>query len=468
MRFGFVTLRLDSRSVGCELSIKFSTDFISDLRLWSRYWLKYIASTPGQLVAAALLISLWSDEQCLAGIWITAFLIIIVAVNYYFARFLGAYAVVLAAFEIAVVLGLLILSAILAFRSGSAWQQGIVLWGDTGAFGKSYGGAAWLGKLSAICVTLPSATFAYLGSEMIGMTILQTPDPRRTTARAIRMTSYRIVAFNIVCIILVVMLIPCGLVHLDKDEQEPKTSLSAFVMAIRMAGIPVLPHILNACILVFALSAATFGLYLSTGTMYRMSNQKTAPTCLSITDRRGIPILALLLCSALATLAYLSVSRDSKVVFRYFVNLVSMFSILTWISILVTHLSFERARRAQKVPDAVLAFKAPLGRFGSWIALVSCIAMSLMRIIGVLGHFATHFGTHYKGFITSYLGVPLYLALLLGYKAATKCKRVDPEETSLFSDHTIVDAPDPGSPDVEIALNRHKSRAKRFVRRWVV
>ena len=366
------------------------------------------------------------------------------------------------------VLGLLILSAVLAFRSGSAWQQELVFWADTGVFGRSSGGAAWLGKLSAICVTLPSATFAYLGSEMIGMTILQTQDPRRTTARAIRMTSYRLVAFNIVCITLVIMLIPCGVVHLDKVEQEPKTSLSAFVMAIRMAGIPVLPHILNACILVFALSAATFGLYLSTGTMYRMSLHKTAPTCLSITDRRGLPTLALLLCSVLATLAYLSVSRDSKVIFRYFVNLVSMFSILTWISILVTHLSFERARRAQKVPDAVLAFKAPLGRFGSWIALISCIAMSLMRIIGVLGHFATHFATHYKGFITSYLGVPLYLALLLGYKATTKCKRVDPEETSLFSDQTIVDAPEPGSPDVEIALNRHKSRAKRLVRRWVV
>src|SRR5699024_6236779 len=123
---------------------------------------KYIASTPGQLVAAALLISLWSDEQCLAGIWITAFLIVIVVVNYYFASFLGAYAVVLAAFEIAVVLGLLILSAVLAFRSGSAWQQGLVFWGDTGVFGRSSGGAAWLGKLSAIYVTLPSATFAYL------------------------------------------------------------------------------------------------------------------------------------------------------------------------------------------------------------------------------------------------------------------------------------------------------------------
>jgi hypothetical protein len=40
----------------------------------------------------------------------------------------------------------------------------------------------------------------------------------------------------------------------------------------------------------------------------------------------------------------------------------------TWISILVTHIYFVRARKAQGVPEESLAYKAPLGVAGSYRA----------------------------------------------------------------------------------------------------
>lgn len=409
-------------------------------------------------------------EQVNPGVWVTAFLAIIVTANYSVGAFLGAYDVVLAFLKILIVLGLIVLSIILAIRSDPGFHQRLLFWGDSDVYGDNHGGAGLLGKFGAICETLPSATYAYLGSEMIGMTILQTEDPCTTTARAIKMTSYRIVMFNIVSTVLVAMLIPTGLMHLEKDGEDSQRTLSAFVVAIQMAHIPVLPHILNACILLFAVSSATCGLHMAIGTMYRMSLNQRAPSCLSYTDRRGTPVNALCLCSGMATLAYLNISGDSKVLFGYFVNMVTMFSILTWISILITHLSFVRARRAQKVPDTVLAFKAPLGRFGSWFALVSCIIISLLRIVDIIDHFGNRPGADYTAFITSYLGVPLYSALLVGYKTATKCRRVDPAEAGLFSHLTVLDSSGPGSlhVDAQKAFGRHKQRVKGFMRLWVL
>jgi amino acid transporter len=114
-----------------------------------------------------------------------------------------------------------------------------------------------------------------------------------------------------------------------------------------------------------------------------------------------------------------------------------MFSLLTWISILITHISFVRARKAQKVPDSALVFRAPFGAWGSWVALISCILLSLMRGLDV-AELATHpEAFDYMTLITSYIAVPLYLSLVIGYKVVTRCKSVNPAEADLWTVTTI-------------------------------
>ena len=393
-----------------------------------------------------------------SGIWIAVFLVIIVAANYRLTPFLVTWEAALTFFKIFVVIGLVVLSVILVFSPKRPTV--FLFWGVQ----EGHGYGETIGRLSAICESLPSATFAYLGCEMIGMTSLRTQDPCKTTARAIKLTSYRIVMFNVVSIILVAMLIPYGLINAERNAGD--AALSAFVMAVQMARIPVLPHLLNACILVFTLSSAAFSLYLSTGAMYRMSLDRMAPAFLSFIDGRGVPVFALSLCSCLASLGYLNTAHDSKVVFGYLVNLVTMLSILTWISILITHLSFKRAQKAQGVPDSVLGFKAPLGQLGSWLAIAGCVVVSLTRIVVFLDHIGA--GSKYHSSIMSYLGIPLYLALLFGYKLITRSRRTDPAAAGLFNRRAAAGTPEPESSDVgaRTALGEHKQRVRRFARLW--
>lgn len=414
----------------------------------------------------------WLDAQRVnPGVWIAAFLVTIAAANYCFASSLAAWEAILTFLKVLVVIGLVVLAVVLMFAPRD--QPEFLFWGGQL---ESHGYGEVLGRLSAICETLPSATFAYLGCEMIGMASLRTRDPCRTTARAIKLTSYRIVGFNMVSMILVVMLVPNGLIHVQSYDASSTTALSAFVVAIQMARIPVLPHLLNACILLFSLSSAAFSLYLTTGALYRMALANMAPACLSTTDGRGVPVLALALCSCLASLAYLNITHDSKIVFSYLVNLVTMLSILTWVSILITHLSFKRAQKAQGIPDSALPFRAPLGWVGSWIALFGCLVVSLTRIVVFLDHIGT--GTSYHASIMSYLGIPLYLALLFGYKLATRSKGISPITSDLFNHHrpvepvvtSAVSEPEPVSlcADMRKALGRQKQRAKRFAQLWVL
>ncbi|KAF4151277.1 hypothetical protein CNMCM6936_004376 [Aspergillus lentulus] len=425
-------------STAVDHAVRFCDPAVGFTLGWS-YWLKYLVVTPNQLTAAALVISYWIDAKDVnPGIWITAFLVLIGSVNYWIARFIGPYEFALSSFKILVLSALTVLSVVIALGGGPDHdRRGFRYWRDPGAFA-SYGNHELVGKLRAVSKTMPSTIFAYLGSELLGMTMLQTGNAAKAAARAIKLTFYRILIFNIVSVTLLGMLIPYDSQDLAFATNASKpTTVSVFVVAIRMAHIPILPSILNACFLLFVLSAANQALHMATQIIHGLSQEQKAPSILSRTDHRGVPVYSLATCTILASLAYLSIYNDSKVLFGYFVNIITMFSLLTWISILITHISFVRARKAQKVPDSALVFRAPLGACGSWVALISCILLSLMRGLDV-AELATHpEAFDYMTLITSYIAVPLYLSLVIGYKAVTRCKSVNPAEADLWTVATI-------------------------------
>ena len=52
------------------------------------------------------------------------------------------------------------------------------------------------------------ATFSYLGTELVGVTVGEAQNPRRTIPRAIRLTFYRILFFYVLSVFLLGMLVP--------------------------------------------------------------------------------------------------------------------------------------------------------------------------------------------------------------------------------------------------------------------
>ena len=82
----------------------------------------------------------------------------------------------------------------------------------------------------------------------------------------------------------------------------------------------------------------------------------------------------------------MNVAEDSAEVFGYFVNLVSILGLLTWISILVSHIYFIKARRAQGVDEKAMRYKSPFGLWGSYVALAFCCLVALTKNFNVFTH----------------------------------------------------------------------------------
>ncbi len=115
-----------------------------------------------------------------------------------------------------------------------------------------------------------------------------------------------------------------------------------------------------------------------------------------------------------------------------------MFGLLTWISILISHISFICARKAQNIPDSALAYVAPLGKRGSFGALIFSSLILLFKGFALFAYKKTAAkGTVPKfdtsTFVTTYLGLPVYLILFFGYKFFMKSKLIKPQEARLGS-----------------------------------
>ncbi|KAK2870548.1 hypothetical protein FQN49_003114 [Arthroderma sp. PD_2] len=434
------------------------------------YYCKYIIITPNQLTAAALVIQYWVKRDVInPGVWITIFLIVIVCINYFGIKFFGEFEFWLSSFKVIIILGIMLLTFILALGGGPDQdRKGFRYWKDPGAF-KPYIKEGSAGKFLAFWSTMVQATFAYLGTELVGVTVGEAQNPRKTIPRAIKLTFYRILFFYCLSILFLGMVVPYN--HPDllfATKASSSASASPFVVAIQIAGIRVLPSIFNGCILIFVFSAANSDLYIATRTIYGLAREGKAPAILARTNRSGVPIYALALSTMFALLAYLNVSDDSKVVFGYFVNLVTMFGLLSWISILVTHIYFVRARQAQNVPETSLAFKAPFGVIGSYCACAFCILIAVTKSYDVFVHNPTTYGNFdYKNFITSYLGIPIYLILLFGFKFSQKSQGVRPEEADLWSGKEEIDREEAEFLAQEAAKREQNGDAGWFYRRFV-
>ncbi|KAI9790336.1 MAG: hypothetical protein M1835_001010 [Candelina submexicana] len=408
------------------------------------YWFKYIITTPNQLTAAALVIQYWVPrEKVNPGVFIAVFLVVILAINYFGVKFFGEFEFWLSSLKIIVMVAVILLSLVLALGGGPDHdRKGFRYWDNPGSF-KAYKAKGSLGRFLAVWSTMVTATFAYLGTELVGVTVGEAQNPRRNIPRAIKLTFYRILFFYVLSVFLLGMIVPYDSKLLAfATKASTGASASPFVVAIKLAGIKGLPGVLNAGILIFVFSASNSDLYIASRTIYGLAKERKAPRFLARTNKNGVPYNALFLSAAIACIAFMNCSDDSKTVFGYFVNLVSIFGLLTWISILVSHIYFVRARRAQNIPDSSLVYKAPLGINGSYGALAMCILIALTKNFNVFTHASgteTYGKFDYKNFITGYLGIPLYLFMILGYKAIKKTKGVDPATADLFGGKQAID-----------------------------
>lgn len=276
------------------------------------------------------------------------------------------------------------------------------------------------------------------------MTVGEAQNPRKAVPRAVKLTFFRIVFFYIILIFLLGLTVPYNSKLLLSANTVGSNTVSAeaspFVVAARLAGVKAIPDMINVCLLTFTFSAANSDLYIATRSLYSLAVEGNAPRIFSRTNSRGVPIYALALSAAFCTLAFMIVDVGTFATFQYFVSLVTIFGILTWISILIAHIAFIRARRAQNIADTTLNYVSPFGIRGSIAALVfACVILLFNGFASFVPDPITGVKFHWQNFIVNYIGVVIFAGMYFGYKILMRTRPWKPHEVDLFTSKARID-----------------------------
>jgi len=398
------------------------------------YALKYCIVLPNNLTATGILLQWWLPDLNVS-VWIVVFGIVIVLLNLLHVSFFGEAEFWMSLVKALVIIMLIFMCLIIALGGGpNHHRTGFYYWKDPGAF------AQWFVKLDNVRTEIPGetgrflgvwacvvqATFAYLGTELVGVAFGETPNPRKNVPRAVNQTLLRIVFFYIAGVLVLGMAVPYNDPLLSQATTKASGINSPFVIAAKNAGVYGLDAAVTGLLMVFTVSAANSDIYLASRTIWALAKDGQAPEIMHRTNRRGVPIPAVAVSSIFIVLGFMNATKDSTTVFGYFVSLVTVFGALNWVAVLVSYLAMMRGMKAQNIPRSAMPYRNPLLPYGAYFALAITI---LVIIFSGYNAFIPRF--QIDKFMTSYIGIVIYLVNIGWWKIFKKTKRVRPEEMDL-------------------------------------
>ncbi|OCF43945.1 AAT family amino acid transporter [Kwoniella heveanensis CBS 569] len=418
-----------------KLAERFVDPALSFTMGWN-YWYNWVIILPAELSAAAVLINLW-NKTLNNALWISICLIVVVVINLFGAGVYGECEFWFASIKVLTITGLIILGIILTAGGGPDHEKtGFRYWRDPGPFVQYAGIGGALGRFLGFWAVLTQAAFSYIGTEIVAIAAGEAKNPRRNLPRAIKKVYIRILVFYLGGTFIIGLLVPSN----DKGlALNSGTALaSPFVIAIRRAGIPALPSIINACLLTSAWSAASSDLFTSSRAIYGLAITRQAPKIFARTTKSGLPYVAIIFCALFGALAYMSLQSTAGQVFGYFANLTAAAGLMTWWGICLTYIRFEKGLRDQSISKSSLPYSNRLNK-GAFAAKYAIVMITIILFFSAWSVFL-HGNWDAATFITNYLPLWLFPLLFFTYKFVKKTKWVRSTEMDFVSDLDVVEA----------------------------
>jgi amino acid transporter len=223
------------------------------------------------------------------------------------------------------------------------------------------------------------------------------------------------------------------------NEDAKGAQASPWVIAMKSASIPVLPHIINAVILTSATSAANAFLYTGSRYLFGIAQNRHAPRFLLKCSKAGVPYYCVGITCSISLITYLSVSTGANKVFQWFQNLTTIAQLFTWCSICITYTRFRKALAAQGVDRSTLVFSAKFQPYATWFAF--CYFALIILFNGFKVFTTTPWGSaELTSFFTAYVGVPIFFLLYAFWKIFKRPSFVKPAEADIWSGKAALDA----------------------------
>jgi lysine-specific permease len=168
-------------------------------------------------------------------------------------------------------------------------------------------------------------------------------------------------------------------------------------------------------------------MYASTRMLYNLATEGRAPKLFAKLSPGGVPRNALYATTAVGALCFLSSLYGDKTVYLWLLNTSGMTGFIAWLGIAVSHYRFRKGFIRQGYSVDQLPYQSKLFPYGPIFAFVLCIVIA--------------FGQDYQAFLSNkidwigvtatYIGIPLFLVVWLGYRLVNKSRFVKYEDMEI-------------------------------------
>lgn len=299
---------------------------------------------PSEITACALLISYWTSAN--SAIFVSIFIVISIAITMLPVKVFGESEFWVSSIKILTIIGLIIVGIVIFFGGGPAQHKvlGFHYWKNPGAFNPHLAEGN-TGRFMAVWTAIIKSGFSFvLVPETVTSCSAESINPRRNMPRACQRFVYRLAIFYVAGTLVVGVVVGYNNDRLMNAIRSGKSNAAAspFVIGIQEAGIRILPHIINACILTSAYSCGTALLYGSSRTLHSMALKGDAPKIFAKVNKYGVPYYSTAAASLFCLLSYLNCSKSSSVVFNWLSNLATISGFVSWIFSSITYLRFRK------------------------------------------------------------------------------------------------------------------------------
>ncbi|MDC7865414.1 aromatic amino acid transporter [Pantoea ananatis] len=313
------------------------------------YWVLYVLVAMAELSAVGKYIQFWWPDF---PTWASAaiFFVLINAVNLTNVKVFGEMEFWFAIIKVIAVIAMILFGGWLLF-SGTGGPQATVrnLWEQGGFMPNGLGG---------LVMVMAIIMFSFGGLELVGITAAEADNPETTIPKATNQVLWRILIFYIGSLAVLLSLMPWTRVTAET---------SPFVFIFHELGDAMVANALNVVILTAALSVYNSCVYCNSRMLFGLAQQGNAPKALLNVDRRGVPVMSILVSAVATALCVLLNFLMPAEAFGLLMSLVVSALVINWAMISLAHLKFRKKKNQQGVTTR---FKAVLYPLGNWICLV--------------------------------------------------------------------------------------------------
>ncbi|CDO95251.1 unnamed protein product [Kluyveromyces dobzhanskii CBS 2104] len=379
------------------------------------FFLNWTVVFPLEICVASMTIKFW-NEQMHPSVIVAICYVLVCLVNFVGARCYADADCLFNCLKVLMILGFIVLGIFVdTGLAGTSGYLGFKYYRDPGLF-RSNGNLC-----KSIAATLITACFSTGGTEFVALSCAEQnrDDMPKSIRRASVQVVVRIAIIFCVSLTIIGFLVPYDSPFLMGSGSE-MTHASPYVVALTINGVKVVPHIVNAIILISILSVANNAMYSSSRTLHSLATQGFAAEYFAKLDESGRPFRCLCVSAITGLFSFIAEYKDQETVFVWLLSISGLSTVFTWSMICVSHLRFRKALKYQDQSLDQLGYRSPCGEYGSYISLAICAVLLVVQFWIALFPIEGDGKPSVVSFFQNYMTVPIAIALYLGHKLYTR------------------------------------------------